>query len=343
MGRLWLGATGLAWLVFLCAPAYASSINCSNPGTGSQASNATFVDANSCVDFSSTAQGANNWYYGYYTSESSLGVVNPNATVTPPILDPNSFKDMTPTPLLSSNGQVVPNQYTGVWSQNFFTYFTSLDAFGGHSNGNYTDLHNIDTVPGEPWMWVPGINSYCNFSGSAYYNCSPTGGYDPDNPNSPDDGNYWATRRYVVPGGFSGDVTIDVASQRLFDITNSQAYTDYVILDHNGVSTILDSLTVAGNASTTNTYSMTVPSAYVTAGDFIDFVIVPQYENYKTDPGYADFASGQYQLDTISSSGGQIIVSGVPEPGTIGFMAAGLLLLAVVLRKARVRAGRVDA
>ena len=49
-------------------------------------------------------------------------------------------------------------------------------------------------------------------------------------------------------------------------------------------------------------------------------------------PGYADFASGQVQLDTISSGGGQIAFP-VPEPGTAFLMPAGLLLFAFALRR----------
>jgi hypothetical protein len=331
-----LVAIGLALVVLLCAPVYASSISCSNPGTGSQSSSATFIDANSCVDFSSPVQGANNWYYGYYTAENLNGVVNPNSEVNPPILDPKTFTEMTPTPLLGSNGQILPGQYLGVWSQNFFQYWTSLDAYGGHSNGNYTDLHPINTAPGEPWVWVPGANSYCNFTGTVYYNCSPIGGYDPENPNSPDDGNYWAARRYEVPSGFSGDVTIDLSTQRQTDSLNSQGYTDYVILDANGVSTILNSITVSGNAPTTQVFNL-FATADVSPGDFIDFVIVPQYDTFKlpgqaANSGYADFSSGQYQLDTISSGGGQIVI-GVPEPGTVALMGSGLLLLGFARRR----------
>lgn len=337
MSRSPLAAKGLMLLSTLCVPVFAgSTIQCSNPGTGSQSSNATIINANSCVDFSATVNGANNWYYGYYTSESSAGVVNPNSTVYPPILDPKTFTSMTPTPLLGNNGQILPNQYLGVWSQDFFQYFTSLDAFGGHSNGNYTDLHTINTLPGQPWVWVPGANSYCNFSGTGYYNCSPVGGYDPKNPNSPDDGNYWATRRYVVPSGFSGQVTIDVSSQREFDIPSSQGYTDYILKDSNGVVTNLGSITVPGNATTSQVFTDNL-TASVNPGDFIDFVIVPAYGTFSSPggtpgSGYADFASGQYQIDTLTSSNGQVM-PGIPEPTTTALVGAGLLLLGFARRR----------
>jgi hypothetical protein len=338
MARLPLLPLGFALLVLLSAPVYASGIQCSNPGTGNQSPNSTFVDANSCVDYSSSVQGANNWYYGYYTSETTTGTVNPYASPNPPILDPKTFTDMAQTPLLGANGQILPNQYTGVWSQNFFQYWTSLDAYGGHSNGTYTDLHPIDTAPGYPSIWVPGPNSYCNFTGVGYDNCNPNGGWDPMNPTGPDDGNYWATRRYVVPN-YTGDVTIDLSTQRVSNITNAQGYTDYIMQYNstNGTVADLGSVYVPGNAPTSQIFS-TVATAYVTPGTFIDFVIVPQYEQFKyangssLPPGYADFASGQVQLDTISSGGGQIAFP-VPEPGTAFLMSAGLLLFAFALRR----------
>jgi hypothetical protein len=350
----------VVWAV-LGTLAYAgSTIACANPGSATSSGNASSINANSCLDFSATVQGANNWSYGYYTSETASGVVNPSSTVYPPILDPKSFTSMTPTPLLGSNGQILPNQYLGVWSQDFFQYWTSLDAFGGHSNGNYTDLHTINTAPGEPWVWVPGMNSYCNFSGTGYYNCNPIGGYDPLNPNSPDDGNYWATRRYEIPTGFTGQVSIGVTSQRQFDIPNSQAYTDYVIEDSNGVVTDLGSLYVPGNASTSQVFSDSF-TANVTPGTFIDFVIVPAYGTFDTygqppNSGYADFASGQYEIDTITGvnsagtggmgggggtgggGGGTGGGSGptppsVPEPATTALVSAGLLLLGFLRRR----------
>jgi hypothetical protein len=139
-----------------------------------------------------------------------------------------------------------------------------------------------------------------------------------------------------VPSGFSGDVTIDLSTQRQTDSLNSQGYTDYVILDANGVSTILNSITVSGNAPTTQVFNL-FATADVSPGDFIDFVIVPQYDTFKlpgqaANSGYADFSSGQYQLDTISSGGGQIVI-GVPEPGTVALVGSGLLLLGFARRR----------
>jgi hypothetical protein len=341
MAHLRLTALGAVFFGLLCVPAQASSISCSDPGTGNSSANATFVNANSCVDFSATVQGANNWYYGYYTAESSPGVVNAYANNNPPILDPNSFTQMTPTPLLGANGQILPGQYLGVWSQNFFQYFTSLSAFGGHSNGTYTDSHIIDTLPGDPYVISPGPNSYCIDTNTIYYNCNPNGGYYPGNPTGTSSGNFWATRRYVVPSGFSGNVTIDLSSERQSDIPNSQAYTDYILQDSGGVVTDLGSIYVPGDAPTTQVFSTTA-IADVNPGDFLDFVIVPQYEVFQMPngqplpPGYADFASGQLQLDTISSGGGQIIV-GVPEPATMGLFAVALVLFGFGRRRLQLR------
>ena len=295
---------GLALLALVCAPGHAtpiSSILCSNPGSTTASQSDTFINANSCTDFSyqspnSQATPTNNWLYGYYG--------NLAGQTTQP-LNPTSFQIMQSMPMCSidQNGQMDCGQvvdpstgHFGWWAVDFSKYWTSLDAFGGHSNSVDTDLH-------DPPYCITGVN--CG-SGP-----DPNPGVDQD-----------AVRRYVVPMGYSGMVTITVEAQKdprtLSGSPRADGDTDLVYYVDNGAGGAFSQITaltinVPGNDSSIFTETTTI---MVHGGDYIDFVI---------DPNASDYSDGQFELITLQ---------GAPEPGSLLLMGAGLLGLFVWKRRA---------
>jgi len=290
-----------------------SPLICANPGSTTASQSDTTIHANSCTDFSfqfpdspQPAGGTNNWLYGYY-----LGTINPAGFIpmTQQVTDPNG-------------------NYLGFWAVQFDKYFTSLDAFGGHANGVFTDYH---------------IPPFCNQA--LYQNCSPTGGLDPRSPNSPDSSDQAAVRRYVVPAAI-GTTTVDIniQVQKNPETTGPSAHgtIEYAILYHDGVATSLitlnDPVNFNPNLPGTPTTTQGIPQPVLTAsanniavsgGDFIDFVMAPV-----TDPNFnnqtVDFSSGTFEQITIQS---------VPEPATYVLIGAGLLLLGIVRRR-KIRKGQ---
>jgi hypothetical protein len=277
-----------------------SPLNCAAPGSTTASPSDTIIHANSCTDFSyifpnspQPAAGTNNWLYGYY-----LGAINPAG-----------FLPMTQQ-VTDSNGK-----FLGWWALQFDRYFTSLDAFGGHANGDFTDYH---------------IPPFCD--PTVLQNCSPTGGLDPRSPNSPDSADQSAVRRYVVPAAI-GTTTVDINIQVQKDprTTDPSAHgtIEYAILYHNGVPTTLITLTdpVNFNPSLPGTppTPQGIPQPILTAsdnnvvvhgGDFIDFVMSPMTDP-KDNNQTVDFSSGTFEVITISS---------VPEPSFSLLLGAVLLL-----------------
>ena len=289
-----------------------SPLICSDPGSTTASPSDTTIHANSCTDFSyqfpnspQPASGTNNWLYGYY----------------PGTLDPGTFLPMTQQ-VTDANGS-----FAGWWAVQFNRYFTSIDAFGAHPNGVFTDYH---------------IPPYCDQA--QFQNCSPSGGLDPRSPNSPDSATQSAVRRYVVPTGV-GSTLVDITMQVQKDprTTNPTAHgtTDLVILYSGGVATVLinlqDPVNFNPNLPGTPPTPEGIPQPVLTAsadnvlvkpGDFIDFVMEPAF-----DPAFnnqsVDFSSGTFQVDTIQSMA-------VPEPVSWGLAAAGLLL-ACAIRRAQIQ------
>jgi hypothetical protein len=289
-----------------------SPLICDNPGSTTAAPSDTSINANSCTDFSyrypnspQPATGTNNWLYGYY----------------PGLLDPGAFILMAQQ-VTDTNGH-----YLGFWAVNFNRYWTSLDAFGGHPNGEFTDYHNPP---------------FCD--AALYQNCSPTGGFDPRSPNSPDSADQMAVRRYVVPAGVgSTTVNIGILAQKDPRTTTPGAHgtIEYAILYSGGVATRLITLNVPVNFDPNiqgapptpegipqPVYAASANNISVKAGDFIDFVMSPV-----NDPAFnnksVDFSAGTFELITIRS---------VPETGTSLLVGAGLIL-AGLLRARPLRSG----
>jgi len=295
---------GLALLALMCVPAFAtplSSILCANPGSTSASQSDTSINANSCTDFSylspnNQSSPVNNWLYGYYGSLAG----GPAGA-----LDPSGFKIMQSMAMCSidMNGQMDCGQvvdpgtgHFGWWAVDFSKYWTSLDAFGGHANATDTDLHN-------PPFCISGTN--CGI------------GPDP-NPSV----NEYAVRRYVVPLGFSGMVTITVESQKdprtLSTNARADGDTDVVYYVNNGLGptsiTQVSALTINVPSNDSTIFTKTT-SIMVNGGDFIDFVM---------QPNASDYSDGQFELITIQ---------GAPEPGSLVLMGAGLLGLAAWKRR----------
>jgi uncharacterized protein (TIGR03382 family) len=292
-----------------------SPLICANPGSTTASQTDPTINANSCTDFSykytngvQSATGANNWLYGYYPGTSN----------------PANFIPLTQQ-VTDSNGN-----YLGWWANNFTQYWTSLDAFGGHANGIYTDYH---------------IPPFCD--PTTLQNCSPNGGPDPRSPNSPDSANQQAVRRYVVPADIS-TTTVDISMMVQKDprTTDPSAHgtVDYVILYHDGVATTLINLsdpvnfdpTLAGAPSTPSgipqpVYTGTANNIVVHGGDYIDFVM-----SAATDPAEnnqtVDWSSGTFQLDMIHSTNSN---QSTPEPATFALAGAGLLLAGLMRRRLR--------
>ena len=281
-----------------------SPLICDRPGSTSASPADTSINANSCTDFSyrypnnpQPATGTNNWLYGYYSSA----------------LDPAAFNLMTQQ-ATDSNGH-----FLGWWAVDFNHYWTSLDAFGGHPNGEFTDLHPPP---------------YCD--AAQYQNCSPSGGLDSRSPNSPDSADQMAVRRYVVPVGIGATtVDINILAQKDPKTTSPSAHgtIEYVILYSGGIATSLITLNVPVNfdpniqgAPPTSegiaqpVYSASANNISVKAGDFIDFVMAPA-----TDPAMGnktvDFSSGTFEVATIQS---------VPEGTTSLLVGAGLILVGLL-------------
>lgn len=290
---------GLVVLALMCVPAFAtpiSSILCANPGSTSASSSDSVINANSCTDFSYLSPNpqtspVNNWLYGYYGSL----VGGP-----PGALDPSGFKIMQSMPGCNADqnghldcGQVTdPNTgHFGWWAVDFAKYWTSLDAFGGHANATDTDLHN------SPFC-ITGINC----------------GIGPDPTPSV---NQYAVRRYVVPLGFSGTVTITVEAQKdprtLSTSARADGDTDVVYYVNNGLGPVsitqVSALTINVPANDSTIFTKTT-TLTVHGGDFIDFVI---------QPNASDYSDGQFELITIQ---------GAPEPASFILMGVGLLGLA---------------
>jgi hypothetical protein len=281
-----------------------SPLICDRPGSTIASAADTSIEANSCTDFSyrypnnpQPAPGTNNWLYGYY----------------PGVLDPAAFNPMTQQ-VADSNGH-----YLGWWAVDFNRYWTSLDAFGGHPNGEFTDLH---AAP------------FCD--AGRYQNCSPPGGLDSRSPNSPDSADQMPVRRYVVPVGI-GNTTVDIniLAQKDPRTTNPSAHgtIEYVILYSGGIATRLITLNVPVNfdpniqgAPATPqgipqpVYSASADNVSVKAGDFIDFVMSPV-----TDPAFnnktVDFSAGTFEVATIQS---------VPEGATTLLVGGGLILVGLL-------------
>jgi hypothetical protein len=286
-----------------------SPLICSDPGSTTASSSDTTIHADSCTDFSyqfpnspQPVNGTNNWLYGYY----------PNG------INPATFTPMTQQ-VTDQNGN-----YLGFWAVQFNRYFTSLDAFGGHPNGVFTDLH---------------IPPFCDQT--QFQNCSPSGGLDPRSPNSPDSADQSAVRRYVVPVGVGStlvDITIQVQKDPRTTNPSAHGTNELVILYRGGVATTLinlaDPVNFNPNLPGAPPTPQGIPQPVLTAsadnvlvkpGDVIDFVMAPAI-----DPNFnnlsVDFSAGTFEVDKIQS---------VPEPVTWGLAAAGLLL-ACLARRAQV-------
>jgi hypothetical protein len=299
--------TGEAMLVN-ATPTNTSPLICADPGSRTASPADTSIHANSCTDFSykypntpQPANGTNNWVYGYYAG--------------PP--DPQSFIRMTQQ-VTDSSGH-----FAGWWAADFTRYWTSLDAFGGHPNGDFTDYHKPP---------------YCD--AVLFHNCSSEGGLDPRSPDSPDSGTQEAVRRYIVPVAIeSAKVDINILAQKDPRTADASAHgtIEYVILYSGGVATKLIMLSVPVNldpniqgAPPTSegmpqpVYSASANNVLVKGGDFLDFVIAPV-----TDPAFnnktVDFGAGVFELVTIESLA-------LPEPVTCGLVGIGLILFGILNR-----------
>ncbi len=294
-----------------------SPLICDHPGSTSASPADTSINANSCTDFSyrypntpQSASGTNNWVYGYHAG----------------LLDPTAFIAMNQQ-VTDSNGH-----FLAWWAVDFSRYWTALDAFGGHPNGEFTNYH---------------VPPFCD--AVRYQNCSAQGGLDPRSPNSPGSGSQDAVRRYVVPMGIgSTTVDINILAQKDPRTTDPAAHgtIEYVILYSGGIATTLITLNVPVNfdpnihgAPPTSdgipqpVYSASANNITVKGGDFVDFVIAPV-----SDPAFnnrtVDFGAGTFEVATIRSAT-------IPEATTWLLVGIGLILFGV-LGSGRIRLNSVS-
>jgi hypothetical protein len=283
-----------------------SPVQCSNPGsTTFHTLNDGTVNANSCTDFAYSYPNTNNaagiptsnWLYGYYSYNS--GFLNLGSQT--PVFTPLGQQ------ITDSNGH-----FLGWWANNFDQYWTSLDAFGGHSNSTLTDFH---------------APPYCD--NTLYQNCGS--GQDPRSPNSPDSANQFAVRRYEIPVNYNGTVDITIQVQKDYRVLGpgvspaADGDFNYVVEYINGVPTLLTNSS-GGNMLQTPTPASLLqtpnpgPNSFpietetffnvpVHGGDFLDFIMAP---------GANDYSDGEFQLITIQSA---------PEPTSFLLVGAGLLLI----------------
>jgi PEP-CTERM motif len=211
-------------------------------------------------------------------------------------LDPAGFNPMT---------QQLPQGQFGWWAVDFYHLWTSLDAFGGHPNSVNTDLHDAP---------------YCD---QVLGNCGS--GHDTNPAHFQDFMDQWAVRRYIVPVGFNGMVSITLSVQKDYRTTSVDAdgTTNYAILYSGGVATALatintptntNALSSAADPSTFAVQTVTL-NVNVQGGDILDFAIAPNAN---------DYSDGEFQLITIQA---------IPEPATMLLVGGGLLLAGFARRK----------
>ncbi len=281
----------LTLLVGLSTSAIASPLSplmCSNPGSTTATPNDTTIHANSCTDFS-------------YASPNDQSVASNNWMYgfyqgTFETLDPGGFNPMT---------QQLPQGQFGWWAVDFYHLWTALDAFGGHPNSVNTDLHDPP---------------YCD---AVLGNCGT--GHDTNPAHVQDFVDQWAVRRYIVPVGFNGMVSITLSVQKDYRTTGPDADgdTNLIILYSGGVATTLASINTPTNPSALsgpagpNTFAVQTVTMVVNVqgGDILDFPITPNAN---------DYSDGEFQLITIQA---------IPEPSTILLVAGGLLAAAFAKRK----------
>jgi hypothetical protein len=281
----------LALVVGFSTSAIGSSVSplmCANPGSTTATANDTTIHANSCTDFS-------------YSSPSNQSTPANNWLYgfyqgTAETLDPAGFNVMT---------QQLPQGQFGWWAVDFYHLWTSLDAFGGHPNSTNTDLHDPP---------------YCD---AVLGNCGT--GHDTNPAHAQDFMEQWAVRRYIVPIGFNGMVSITLSVQKDYRTTGPDAdgATNLIILYSGGVATTIASINTPSNPNAltsqadANTFAVQTVTMVlnVQGGDILDFPITPNAN---------DYSDGEFQLITIQA---------IPEPSTMLLVAAGLLAAGFARRK----------
>ena len=243
-------SVGVAALALLAVPCLlASSLSpliCSNPGSTVSTSNVV-LNANSCLDYSNTfTQGANNWFYGYYSA---------------PSLVPGGFTQMT-----SFNDPISGDTF---WANDFTRYWTSLDAFGGHPNGVLTSTHpspdcviGLDCGDGSPE--APGVaNEIEQWAVRRYV--VPTG--------------FTGGLVNIVLAAQKDPRTVISNPECLYNnkIQCPDGTMNEILLIHNGTVTNLGILNIPYAIANPTSVSAQV---FVQAGDIVDFVMAPNGNDY---------------------------------------------------------------